>query len=82
MPTSAIRLVRFTGRLLLALAAVAMLVVVFLALIALTDGAGSGLAAWLTTLGVGAVLAMWRGRRRTWLGCGSCRSCRWLSRRH
>ncbi|MFF2124457.1 alpha/beta hydrolase [Streptomyces olivochromogenes] len=66
MPTSAIRLVRFTGRLLLALAAVAMLVVVFLALIALTDGAGSGLAAWLTTLGVGAVLATWRGRRRTW----------------
>jgi pimeloyl-ACP methyl ester carboxylesterase len=66
VPTSAIRLVRFTGRLLLALAAVAMLVVVFLALIALTDGAGSGLAAWLTTLGVGAVLAMWRGRRRTW----------------
>ncbi|MFC9931537.1 alpha/beta hydrolase [Streptomyces sp. NPDC127190] len=66
MPTSAIRLVRFTGRLLLALAAVAILVGVFLALIALTDGAGSGLAAWLMTLGVGAVLAMWRGRRRTW----------------
>ncbi|MFJ4585589.1 alpha/beta fold hydrolase [Streptomyces echinatus] len=66
MPTSAIRLVRFTGRLLLALAAVTTLVVVFLALIALTDGAGSGLAAWLTTLGVGAVLAMWLGRRRTW----------------
>ncbi|WP_052229644.1 alpha/beta hydrolase [Streptomyces sp. CT34] len=66
MPTSATRLVRFIGRLLLALAAVATLVVVFLALIALTDGAGSGLAAWLTTIGVGAVLAMWRGRRRTW----------------
>ncbi|MFF0043223.1 alpha/beta fold hydrolase [Streptomyces mirabilis] len=66
MPTSAIRLVRFTGRLLPALAAVATLVVAFLALIALTDGAGSGLAAWLTTLGVGAVLATWRGRRRTW----------------
>ncbi|MFF8595240.1 alpha/beta fold hydrolase [Streptomyces sp. NPDC015220] len=63
---SAIRLVRFTGRLLLALAAVTMLVVVFLALIAFTDGAGSGLAAWLTTLGVGAVLALWRGRHRTW----------------
>ncbi|WP_079179040.1 alpha/beta fold hydrolase [Streptomyces humi] len=43
-----------------------MLVVVFLALIALTDGAGSGLAAWLTALGAGAVLAMWLGRRRTW----------------
>lgn len=80
MPTSAIRLVRFTGRLLLALAAVVMLVVVFLALIALTDGAGSGLAAWLPTLGVGAVLATWRGRRGTWRR-GSCRSCRWLSRR-
>ncbi|AYG78122.1 hypothetical protein DWB77_00229 [Streptomyces hundungensis] len=66
MPPSAIRLVRFPGRLLPALAAVALLVFVFLALIALTDGAGSGLAAWLTTLGVGAVLAMWRGRRRTW----------------
>ncbi|MFE7595561.1 alpha/beta hydrolase [Streptomyces sp. NPDC057494] len=65
MLTSAIRLVRFTGRLLLALAAVGMLVVVFLALIALTDGAGSGLAAWLPTLGVGAALAMWRGRRRS-----------------
>ncbi|RPF24765.1 pimeloyl-ACP methyl ester carboxylesterase [Streptomyces sp. TLI_185] len=66
MPTFAIRLVRFTGRLLLALAAATMLVVVFLALIALTDGASSGLAAWLTTLGVGAVLALWLGRRRTW----------------
>lgn len=66
MPTSVIRLVRFTGRLLLTLAAVAALVVVFLALIALTDGAGSGLAAWLTTLGTGTVLALWRGRHRTW----------------
>ncbi|MEW1658712.1 alpha/beta fold hydrolase [Streptomyces sp. NPDC093707] len=66
MPTSAIRLVRLTGHLLLALAAVATLGVVFLALIVLTDGAGSGLAAWLTTLGAGAVLAMWRGWRRTW----------------
>lgn len=66
MPTSAIRTVRFTGRLLLALAAVATLVVVFLALIALTDGAGSGLAAWLSTLGAGTVLALWRGRQRTW----------------
>lgn len=66
MPTPVLRLVRFTGRLLLALAAIAMLVVVFLALIALTDGAGSGLAAWLTTLGTGTVLALWRGRHRTW----------------
>lgn len=66
MPTYAIRIARFTGRLLRALAAVAALVVVFLALIALTDGAGTGLVAWLTTMGVGAVLALWRGRRRTW----------------
>ncbi|MEV5955330.1 alpha/beta fold hydrolase [Streptomyces sp. NPDC051987] len=66
MPTSAIRLVRLTGRLLLALAGIATLVVVFLALIALTDGAGSGLAAWSTTLGAGTVLALWRGRHRTW----------------
>ncbi|MGW7312020.1 alpha/beta fold hydrolase [Streptomyces sp. NPDC054865] len=66
MPTIAIRLRRLAGRLLLASAAVATLVVVFLALIALTDGAGSGLAAWLTTLGVGVVVAMWSGRRRTW----------------
>ncbi|WP_225847523.1 alpha/beta hydrolase [Streptomyces sp. HPF1205] len=65
MPTSAIRLVRFAGRLLPALAAVVMLVVVFLTLIALTDGAGSGLASWLPTLGVGAALAIWRGRRRS-----------------
>ncbi|MFE2578645.1 alpha/beta hydrolase [Streptomyces sp. NPDC059378] len=65
MPTPAIRLVRRTGRLLSALVAVATLVAAFLALLALTDGAGSGLAAWLTTLGAGAVLALWRGRHRT-----------------
>ncbi|MFF8392439.1 alpha/beta fold hydrolase [Streptomyces sp. NPDC016172] len=65
MPTSVIRLVRVAGRLSMALAAVAALIVVFLALIALTDGAGSGLAAWLTTLGAGAVLATWRCRRRS-----------------
>ncbi|WAZ26330.1 alpha/beta hydrolase [Streptomyces cinnabarinus] len=66
MPTPVIRLLRLTGRLLLALTAIAALIVVFLALIALTDGAGGGLAAWLTTLGVGAGLAMWRARHRTW----------------
>ncbi|MGA5357193.1 alpha/beta fold hydrolase [Streptomyces purpurascens] len=65
MPTFAIRLARITGRLLLALAAVATLVVVFLAALVLTDGAGSGLAAWLTALGIGAAAALWRGRRRT-----------------
>ena len=65
MSTFAVRLVRFTGRLLLALAAVVTPVVVFLALIVLTDGAGSGLAAWLTTLGVASVAALWRSRRRT-----------------
>lgn len=64
MPTFAIRLARITGRLLLALAAVATLVVVFLAALVLTDGAGSGLAAWLTALGIGAAAALWRGRRR------------------
>jgi pimeloyl-ACP methyl ester carboxylesterase len=65
MSTFAVRLVRFTGRLLLALTAVATLIVVFLVLIVLTDGAGSGLAAWLTTLGVASVAALWRSRRRT-----------------
>src|SRR3954451_117706 len=64
MSTFALRLVRFTGRLLLALTAVVTLVVVFLALIVLTDGVGSGLAAWLGTLGVGSVAALWRARRR------------------
>ncbi|QCD54141.1 alpha/beta hydrolase [Streptomyces hawaiiensis] len=66
MPASVIRLARFTGRLSLALAAVVALVVVFLALIALTDGTGSGLAAWSTTIGAGLALAVWRGRRRPW----------------
>ncbi|MFD7932861.1 alpha/beta fold hydrolase [Streptomyces sp. NPDC059742] len=65
MPLPAPRPVRLTGRLLLTLVAVATLVLVFIALIALTDGAGSGLAAWSTTLGAGAVLAVWCGRRRT-----------------
>ncbi|MFF3328686.1 alpha/beta hydrolase [Streptomyces sp. NPDC002888] len=65
MPTFAIRLARLTGRLLLTLAAVATLVVVFLVAIVLTDGAGSGLGAWLTALGIGTAAALWRGRRRT-----------------
>lgn len=66
MPTSVIRPVRLVGRLVLALAAIAGLVVLFLALIALTDGAGSGLPAWLTTLGVATAAALWWGRRRNW----------------
>ncbi|MFF2812204.1 alpha/beta hydrolase [Streptomyces sp. NPDC058000] len=65
VPKFAIRLARFTGRSLLALAAVATLIVVFLVLIVLTDGAGSGFGAWLAALGVGTVAALWRGRRRT-----------------
>ncbi|MEV0085518.1 alpha/beta fold hydrolase [Saccharopolyspora sp. NPDC050642] len=64
MPKILIRLARSTGRLVLALGAVVGLVGLFLALLVLTDGAGSGLAAWLTTLGVGAAVAIWRGRRR------------------
>ncbi|GAP45621.1 predicted protein [Streptomyces azureus] len=66
MPPSVIRPVRLAGRLVLALAAIAGLVVLFLALIVLTDGAGSGIPAWLTTLGIATVAAVWWGRRRTW----------------
>ncbi|MFJ9678049.1 alpha/beta fold hydrolase [Streptomyces sp. NPDC101194] len=64
LPTFAIRLAGLTGRLLSALAAVAALVALFLVLIVLTDGAGSGLGAWIPTLGVGTVAALWRSRRR------------------
>lgn len=60
----AVRLARIAGRSLLALAAVAALAAVFLGLIALTDGAGSGLAALVPTLALGAALAAWRSRRR------------------
>lgn len=60
--------IRFTGRLGRALAAVVGLVGLFLGLIALTDGMGSGLAAWLATLGVGIVAALRRDRRRSRLG--------------
>ncbi|MBT2386354.1 alpha/beta fold hydrolase [Streptomyces sp. ISL-11] len=66
MPPSLIRPVRLAGRLLLALAAIAGLVVLFLALIVLTDGAGSGLPAWSATLGIATAAALWWGRRRTW----------------
>jgi pimeloyl-ACP methyl ester carboxylesterase len=40
------------------------LVLLFLALIVLTDGAGSGLAAWLATAGAGTIAVLWWGRRR------------------
>ncbi|PVC99112.1 alpha/beta hydrolase [Streptomyces sp. CS014] len=62
----AIRLARLAGRLALALAAVTALALGFLALIALTDGAGSGLVAWSATLGIGVALAAWRSRQRPW----------------
>ncbi|GAA2398382.1 alpha/beta fold hydrolase [Streptomyces coeruleofuscus] len=65
MPMSVTRPVRLAGRLVLALAAIAGLVALFLALVVLTDGAGSGLPAWLTTLGIATAAALWRGRRRT-----------------
>ncbi|MFI7636032.1 alpha/beta fold hydrolase [Nonomuraea sp. NPDC049400] len=68
MPEFLLRLVRFIGRLIVAAAAVAGLAGLFLALLVLTDGARSGLAAWLTTLGAGVAAALWRGRRRTWPG--------------
>jgi pimeloyl-ACP methyl ester carboxylesterase len=66
VPRHLIRLIRVTARLGLALAAFVGLVILFLALIVLTDGAGSGLAAWLTTLVVGTVGALWLSRRRIW----------------
>ncbi|MEV0373600.1 alpha/beta hydrolase [Streptomyces sp. NPDC050636] len=66
MPTSVIRPVRLAGRLVLALAALVGLVVLFLALIVLTDGAGWGLPAWVTTLGIATAAALWWGRRRNW----------------
>ncbi|MFE1771991.1 alpha/beta fold hydrolase [Streptomyces sp. NPDC059008] len=53
------------ARLAPALTSVAGLVVLFLALIVLTDGAGSGLPAWSATVGIAAAAALWRGRRRT-----------------
>ncbi|KOX03312.1 hypothetical protein ADK65_07035 [Streptomyces sp. NRRL B-1140] len=65
MPTLVMRLARITGRLSMALAAVIALTVVFVALIALTNGAGWGLAAWSTTTGIGTALAVWRARRRS-----------------
>ncbi|MFF3737521.1 alpha/beta hydrolase [Streptomyces sp. NPDC002566] len=65
MAAFAVRLARFTGRLLLTLTATAALTVVFLLVLVLTDGEARGLAAWLTTLGTGCAAALWRSRRRT-----------------
>ncbi|HUR09356.1 MAG TPA: alpha/beta hydrolase [Nonomuraea sp.] len=58
--------IRFIARLFQAAAAVVGLAGLFLVLIVLTNGARSGLAAWLTTLAAGTVAALWRGRRRSW----------------
>ncbi|MFJ2706426.1 alpha/beta hydrolase [Streptomyces sp. NPDC087428] len=68
MPPSVIRPLRLVGRLLAGAAAVVGLVVVFVALIVATDGAGSGLAAWSAAVGIAVVAAMWRGRGRSWRG--------------
>lgn len=65
MPLFAMRVARFAARLLQALTAVVTLTVVFLVLIVLTGGAGSGGVAWLTTLGVACAAALWLGRSRT-----------------
>ncbi|MFE4393554.1 MULTISPECIES: alpha/beta hydrolase [Streptomycetaceae] len=59
-------LLRRAARSLSALAAVLASVLAFLALVVLTDGAGSGLAAWLPVLAVGTALALWRSRSRSW----------------
>ncbi|GAA3222059.1 alpha/beta hydrolase [Nonomuraea helvata] len=59
---------RLIGRLILTVLAAVGLTGLFLALIVLTDGARSGLAAWLTTLGAGIIAALWRGRGRRWPG--------------
>lgn len=68
MPLSAIRPLRFVGRLLAATAAVVGLAAFFLALVVATDGAGSGFPAWSATAGVAVAAALWRGRRRPWRG--------------
>ncbi|MEU3500757.1 alpha/beta fold hydrolase [Streptomyces hundungensis] len=68
MPPSAIRPLRLVGRLLAATAAVVGLIAFFLALIVVTDGAGSGFVAWSATVGIAVVAALWRGRRRSWRG--------------
>ncbi|WP_222426830.1 alpha/beta hydrolase, partial [Amycolatopsis rhizosphaerae] len=61
-----VRSARFLGRLVLALAAVAGLAALFLVLIVLTDGAASGIAAWLVTVAAGVAVAIRRVRGRAW----------------
>ncbi len=68
MPPSATRPLRLVGRLLAATAAAVGLVACFLALIVVTDGAGSGFVAWSATAGIAVVAALRRGRRRSWRG--------------
>jgi peptidoglycan/LPS O-acetylase OafA/YrhL len=59
---------RVIALLALAAAAAAGLVVLFLALLVATDGAGRGFLARLMTLLVGTVAALWLSRRRSWRG--------------
>ncbi|MFJ6539544.1 alpha/beta hydrolase [Streptomyces sp. NPDC091385] len=64
MSVFALRLVRSTARVATAVGVVVALTAVFLLLIVLTDGAGSGLPAWGVTAVIGAAVAVRRGRRR------------------
>jgi pimeloyl-ACP methyl ester carboxylesterase len=59
------RFIRLLGRLTLALTGVVALVVLFLAMLVVTDGAVFGLAAWLTVVGVGVLATLWRSRGRS-----------------
>ncbi|HEY3685163.1 MAG TPA: alpha/beta hydrolase [Streptosporangiaceae bacterium] len=63
MPAPLTRVIPAIGRLGPALAAVIALIGLFLVLIVVTDGAGSGIPAWLAALGAGAAAALWPGRR-------------------
>ncbi len=63
MPTPARPSARHVAAVLLPLLVVVALVVLFLVLLVLTDGWGSGLVAWLVTVGVALVAAQWWTRR-------------------
>jgi pimeloyl-ACP methyl ester carboxylesterase len=54
------------GQLCLTAAAFVGLVILFLAAIVATDGAGSGIAAWLATCLAGTAATLWLSRRRGW----------------